>query len=241
MAGQRQPRQGAPAAVAHQAEIRRQDFVGGPDSLCRQLRAGVDGLQNLRFCRRPRRCLGAGRAVLGSRGDVARRSTLQRRTPTRGAARRGADGPHLRQSRRPEWQTGPIAAAKDVRETFFRMAMNDEETVALIAGGHTFGKTHGAGDPSLVGAEPEAAAIEDQGLGWKSKHGTGKGGDAIGSGLEVTWTQTPTKWDNNFFETLFKYEWELEKSPAGANQWRAKNAPAITPDAHDKSKMHVPT
>src|SRR6185437_3762219 len=131
--------------------------------------------------------------------------------------------------------------AKDIRETFFRMAMNDEETVALIAGGHTFGKTHGAGDASLVGPAPESAAIEDQGLGWKSKHGTGRGGDAIGSGLEVTWTQTPTKWDNNFFETLFKFEWELTKSPAGAHQWQAKDAPAITPDAHDKSKKHVPT
>jgi catalase-peroxidase len=141
----------------------------------------------------------------------------------------------------PNGKPDPVAAAKDIRETFFRMAMNDEETVALIAGGHTFGKTHGAGDAALVGPAPDAAAIEDQGLGWKSKYGTGKGGDAIGSGLEVTWTQTPTKWDNNFFETLFKYEWELEKSPAGANQWRAKNAPAITPDAHDKSKMHVPT
>jgi catalase-peroxidase len=121
------------------------------------------------------------------------------------------------------------------------MAMNDEETVALIAGGHTFGKTHGAGDASLVGPAPESAALEDQGLGWKSKFGTGKGGDSIGSGLEVTWTQTPTKWDNNFFDTLFKYEWELIKSPAGAHQWQAKDAPAITPDAHDTSKKHVPT
>jgi len=141
----------------------------------------------------------------------------------------------------PNGKPDPVAAAKDIRETFFRMAMNDEETVALIAGGHTFGKTHGAGDASLVGPAPEATAIEDQGLGWKSKYGTGKGGDAIGSGLEVTWTQTPTKWDNNFFETLFKFEWELTKSPAGAHQWQAKNAPAITPDAHDKSKKHVPT
>jgi catalase-peroxidase len=141
----------------------------------------------------------------------------------------------------PNGKPDPVAAAKDIRETFFRMAMNDEETVALIAGGHTFGKTHGAGDASLVGPAPELAALEDQGLGWKSKHGTGKGGDAIGSGLEVTWTQTPTKWDNNFFETLFKYEWELTKSPAGAHQWQAKNAPAITPDAHDKTKKHVPT
>ena len=141
----------------------------------------------------------------------------------------------------PNGKPDPVAAARDIRETFFRMAMNDEETVALIAGGHTFGKTHGAGDAALVGPAPDAAAIEDQGLGWKSKYGTGKGGDAIGSGLEVTWTQTPTKWDNNFFETLFKYEWELTKSPAGAHQWQAKDAPAITPDAHDKSKMHVPT
>ncbi|MDI3469419.1 MAG: Catalase-peroxidase KatG [Pseudolabrys sp.] len=141
----------------------------------------------------------------------------------------------------PNGNPDPVAAAKDIRETFFRMAMNDEETVALIAGGHTFGKTHGAGDPSLVGPAPEAAPIEDQGLGWKSKFGTGKGSDTIGSGLEVTWTQTPTKWDNNFFETLFKYEWELTKSPGGAHQWQAKGAPAITPDAFDKSKKHVPT
>jgi catalase-peroxidase len=141
----------------------------------------------------------------------------------------------------PNGRPDPIAAAKDIRETFFRMAMNDEETVALIAGGHTFGKTHGAGDASLVGPAPELAAIEDQGLGWKSKFGTGQGADSIGSGLEVTWTQTPTKWDNNFFDTLFKFEWELTKSPAGAHQWQAKNAPAITPDAHDPSKMHVPT
>jgi catalase-peroxidase len=141
----------------------------------------------------------------------------------------------------PNGNSDPVAAAKDIRETFFRMAMNDEETVALIAGGHSFGKTHGAGDPSLIGPEPEGAAIEDQGLGWKSRHGTGAGGDAIGSGLEVTWTQTPTKWSNLFFENLFKYEWELEKSPAGAKQWRAKNAEANVPDAHDKSKKHVPT
>ena len=141
----------------------------------------------------------------------------------------------------PNGKPDPIAAAKDIRETFFRMAMNDEETVALIAGGHTFGKTHGAGDASLVGPVPELAAIEDQGLGWKGKFGTGKGADLIGSGLEVTWTQTPTKWDNNFFDTLFKYEWELTKSPAGAHQWQAKDAPAITPDAFDGSKKHVPT
>jgi catalase-peroxidase len=137
----------------------------------------------------------------------------------------------------------PLAAAKDIRETFRRMAMNDEETVALIAGGHTFGKTHGAGPADNVGAEPEAASIEEQGLGWKSKFKTGKAGDAIGSGLEVTWTTTPTKWSNNFFETLFKYDWELTKSPAGANQWVAKNGAGAgtVPDAHDPSKRHAPT
>ena len=121
------------------------------------------------------------------------------------------------------------------------MAMNDEETVALIAGGHTFGKTHGAGDPSLVGPEPEAGALEDQGLGWKSKHGTGIGADAITGGPEVTWTQTPTKWSNHFFKNLFENEWELTKSPAGAKQWKAKNAAADIPDAFDKSKTHRPT
>jgi catalase-peroxidase len=135
----------------------------------------------------------------------------------------------------------PLAAAKDIRETFARMAMDDEETVALIAGGHTFGKTHGAGDTALVGPEPEAAGIEEQGLGWKSKFGSGKGGDTISSGLEVTWTQTPAKWSYYFFDNLFKYEWELTKSPAGAQQWVAKNADKVMPDAHDKSKKHVPT
>jgi catalase-peroxidase len=141
----------------------------------------------------------------------------------------------------PNGKPDPVAAAKDIRETFFRMAMNDEETVALIAGGHTFGKTHGAGDPSLVGAAPEGGEIEDQGLGWKSKFGTGVGGDAITGGPEVTWSQTPTKWSNHFFDNLFKYEWELTKSPAGAFQWKAKGAEASVPDAYDKSKKHVPT
>ena len=122
----------------------------------------------------------------------------------------------------PNGKPDPVAAARDIRETFARMAMNDEETVALIAGGHTFGKTHGAGDATLVGPEPEGADIEDQGLGWQSKYGTGIGGDAITSGIEVTWTTTPTKWSNNFFENLFGYEWELTKSPAGANQWTPK-------------------
>jgi catalase-peroxidase len=143
----------------------------------------------------------------------------------------------------PNGKPDPVAAAKDIRETFRRMAMNDEETVALIAGGHTFGKTHGAGDAKLVGAEPEAASIEEQGLGWKNKYKTGIAGDATGSGLEVTWTTTPTKWSNNFFENLFKYEWELTKSPAGANQWTAKNGAGAgtVPDAHDPSRKHAPT
>jgi catalase-peroxidase len=143
----------------------------------------------------------------------------------------------------PNGKPDPIAAAKDIRETFRRMAMNDEETVALIAGGHTFGKTHGAGEAVLVGAEPEAASIEEQGLGWKSKFRSGKGGDAITSGLEVIWTETPTKWSNNFFSNLFGYEWELTKSPAGAHQWTPKNGAGAgkMPDAHDPSKRHAPT
>ncbi|MGZ4325898.1 MAG: catalase/peroxidase HPI [Solirubrobacteraceae bacterium] len=141
----------------------------------------------------------------------------------------------------PNGNPDPVAAARDIRETFARMAMNDEETVALIAGGHTFGKTHGAGDAKLVGPAPEAASIEEQGLGWTSKFGTGKGGDAITSGLEVTWTQTPTKWSNFFFENLLKYEWELSKSPAGAHQWVAKGAEPTIPDARDPSKKRLPT
>lgn len=141
----------------------------------------------------------------------------------------------------PNANPDPKASARDIRETFFRMAMNDEETVALIAGGHTFGKTHGAGDASLVGVDPEGAELEAQGLGWKSKFGTGIAGDSIGSGLEVTWTQKPTEWSNLFFDNLFKYEWELSKSPAGAHQWVAKNAEANIPHAHDPSKKLLPT
>ena len=142
----------------------------------------------------------------------------------------------------PNGNPDPIAAAKDIREIFARMSMNDIETVALIAGGHSFGKTHGAGPASHVGPEPEAASIEEQGLGWKSSFGTGKGGDAITSGLEVTWTPTPTKWNNNFFRNLFRYEWELTKSPAGAHQWQPKGGAGAgtIPDAHDPSKRHAP-
>lgn len=142
----------------------------------------------------------------------------------------------------PNGSPDPLAAAKDIRETFARMAMNDEETVALIAGGHTFGKTHGAGDATLVGVEPEGATIAEQGFGWTSKHGSGIGGDSITSGLEGAWTTTPTKWSNNFFENLFGYEWELTKSPAGAHQWQPKDGAGagLVPDAHDSSKSHAP-
>jgi catalase-peroxidase len=141
----------------------------------------------------------------------------------------------------PNGNPDPVAAAHDIRETFRRMAMNDEETVALIAGGHTFGKTHGAGDPSFMGPEPEAAGVEAQGLGWQSKHGAGFGADAITGGPEVIWSQTPTKWSNNFFENLFGFEWELEKSPAGAQQWRAKDAEPNVPDPFDPAKKRLPT
>ena len=140
----------------------------------------------------------------------------------------------------PDGIPDPVASARDIRTTFGRMAMDDEETVALIAGGHTFGKTHGAGPSDNVGKEPEAAGLEEQGLGWSSKYSSGKGPDAITSGLEVIWTKTPTKWSNNFLEYLFKYEWELTKSPAGANQWVAKNSEAFIPDAFDSNKKHPP-
>jgi catalase-peroxidase len=141
----------------------------------------------------------------------------------------------------PNGNADPVSAARDIRETFARMAMNDEETVALIAGGHTFGKTHGAGPADLVGSVPEATDLEEMGMGWKSTHASGIAGDAISSGLEVTWTQTPTQWSNHFFENLFKFEWEAVKSPAGAGQWQAKGAAADIPDAHDKSKTRLPT
>ncbi|MCW5766190.1 MAG: catalase/peroxidase HPI [Phycisphaeraceae bacterium] len=143
----------------------------------------------------------------------------------------------------PNGNPDPLAAARDIRETFARMAMNDEETVALIAGGHTFGKCHGAGDARLLGAEPEGAAIEEQGLGWTSRYASGKGGDTITSGLEVTWTKTPTRWSNNYFENLFGFEWELTRSPAGAHQWKPRNGAGVglVPDAHDPSKRHAPS
>ena len=141
----------------------------------------------------------------------------------------------------PNGKPDPLAAARDIRETFRRMAMNDEETVALIAGGHTFGKTHGAASGDYVGPEPEGCPVDSQGLGWKNTYGTGKGADTITSGLEVTWTSAPTQWDNGFFDNLFGHEWELTKSPAGANQWVAKDAEETVPDAHDPGRKHRPT
>jgi catalase-peroxidase len=142
----------------------------------------------------------------------------------------------------PNGKPDPIASARDIRETFSRMAMNDEETVALVAGGHTFGKAHGAGDAAMVGREPEAAGIEEQGLGWKNSFGSGKGIHAITSGIEGAWTPNPIQWDNGYFETLFGYEWELTKSPAGAHQWKPKDlaAASLVPDAHDPTKRHAP-
>ena len=224
LAGQRQPRQGAPAAVADQAEVRPE--ISWADLM---VLAGNVALESMGF-----KTFG----FAGGRADVwepeelywgpegtwlgdERYSGERQLAEPLGAVQMGLiyvnpEGPN--------GNPDPIAAAKDIRETFFRMAMNDEETVALIAGGHTFGKTHGAGDPSLVGPEPESGALEDQGLGWKSKHGTGIGADAITGGPEVTWTQTPTKWSNHFFKNLFENEWELTKSPAGAKQWKAKGA-----------------
>src|SRR5690606_9879217 len=143
----------------------------------------------------------------------------------------------------PNGKPDPVAAARDIRETFGRMAMNDYETVALIAGGHSFGKTHGAGDAKNVGPEPAAAPIEEMGLGWKNSFGSGNGAHTITSGLEGAWTTTPTKWSNNFFENLFGFEWELTKSPAGAFQWKPKGGAGAgtVPDAHDPSKRHAPT
>ena len=264
LAGQRQPGQGAPAPLADQAEIWPQDFLGRPDDPHGQRRPGNDGIQDVRFRRRSRGRMGAGSGrVLGHREDLAgrRRSLRPRfggRREERGVlvAEDDADGDiHSRRLENPlaavqmgliyvnpegpDGNPDPVAAAHDIRDTFGRMAMNDEETVALIAGGHTFGKTHGAAAASHVGPEPEAAGLEQQGLGWKNSFGTGKGGDAITSGLEVTWTTTPTKWSNNFFENLFGYEWELTKSPAGAHQWVAKGAEATIPDAHDPSKKRA--
>ena len=218
--------------------------MGRPDDPGRQLRAGIDGVQDLGF--------GGGREDVWEPeediywgkedtwlGDQRYSGDRELENPL-GAVQMGLiyvnpEGPN--------GNPDPLAAARDIRETFARMAMDDEETVALIAGGHTFGKTHGAGDAALVGPAPEAAGLEEQGLGWKSRFGTGKGDDAITSGLEVIWTTTPTKWSNDYFSNLFGYEWELTKSPAGAHQWRPKNGAGAgtVPDAHDPSRRHAPS
>ena len=231
-------------------------LVGGPDGPHRQRRAGVDGLRDLRLRRRPRRTSGSPtRTSTGAPrptwlGDERYTGDRELEKPL-GAVQMGLiyvnpEGPN--------GNPDPLAAAVDIRETFRRMAMNDEETVALIAGGHTFGKTHGAADPDeYVGPEPEGAPLEEQGLGWSNSYGTGKGADAITSGLEVTWTATPTQWGNSFFENLFGYEWELTKSPAGAHQWQPKDgagagtvpgpttdSDAASPDdAHDRPRAAV--
>jgi catalase-peroxidase len=219
-------------------------LLGRPHDPHRQRRPGADGLRDLRLRRRPCGRLGAEEDVYW--GPETTWLDDQRYTGDRelesplGAVQMGLiyvnpEGPN--------GNPDPIAAARDIRETFRRMAMNDEETVALIAGGHTFGKTHGAGPAESVGADPEAAPIEAQGLGWKNSFGTGKGADAITSGLEVTWTTTPTQWSNGFFDNLFGYEWELTQSPAGANQWKPKDGAGegTVPAAHDASKKIAPS
>ena len=188
--------------------------------------------------------MGAGRRRrLGFGSRMAGRRALPRRPRARQSPRRGSDGPHLRQSRRAQRRSYALeVGARDIRQTFARMAMNDEETVALIAGGHTFGKAHEPGPADNVGVEPEGASLKQQGFGWKNSFGSGKGGDTITSGLEGAWTPNPIQWDNAYFELMFKYEWELTKSPAGAQQWVPTNCEEadMVPDAHDPSKKHAP-
>jgi catalase-peroxidase len=246
LARQREPRQGAPSALADQAEIRPENLLGRSDDPRRQLRPRVDGLQDLRFRRRARGHLGAGGGhLLGFREEWLATSDKRyryRRPGSRESLAAVQMGLIYVNPEGPDGNPDPVASGRDVRETFARMAMNDEETVALVAGGHTFGKCHGAGDAALVGPEPEAAGIEEQGLGWKSSFGSGKGGDTISSGIEGAWKPNPTKWDMGYLKVLFKYEWELVKSPAGANQWLAKDVDEedMVVDAHDPSKKHRP-
>ena len=228
--------------VADQAEIRPEDLLGRPDDTRRQRRPESMGFKTFGF--------GGGRADVWEPDESIYWGPEGKwLADERNSGDRDLQNPLAAVQMgliyvNPEGPNGspdPLAAARDIRETFARMAMNDEETVALIAGGHSFGKTHGTGDASLVGPEPEAAPIEQQGLGWISRYRSGKGSDAITGGPEVTWTQTPTQWSNNFFDNLFNYEWELTKSPAGAYQWKPKGAAATIPDAHDPSKRQVPT
>ena len=241
LARQRQPGQGPTAALAGQAEVRTEDLVGRPLGVRRQLRDRVDGLADVRIRFRPRRRVEAGGSLLGREtpaGDERYSGERDLSGPL-GAVQMGLiyvnpEGPN--------GKPDPLAAAKDIRETFRRMAMDDKETVALIAGGHTFGKTHGAASATYVGPEPEGCPVEAVGLGWRNTYGTGKGDDTITSGLEGAWTPTPIRWDNSFFETLFGFEWELTESPAGAKQWKPKdNAGAdLVPDAHNRSVRHAP-
>ena len=223
----------------------KQALVGRPDGVRRQLRARVDGIPDVRLRRRPRRRVGARR-----RHQLGRREARGSATSAIPAIASSRDpfgavqmGLIYVNPEGPNGNPDPLASARDIRETFARMAMDDEETVALIAGGHTFGKVHGAADPKqYVGPEPEGAPIEEQGLGWKNSFGSGNGDATITSGLEGAWTMSPAKWDNNYFDNLFNFEWELTKSPAGANQWKPKDAAAdgTVPDAHDPSKRHAP-
>ena len=236
----------APALVADQAEIWPENLVGRPHRPRRQRRTRVDGLQDIRLWRRSPDVWEPDESMYWGKEKVwfpdphsDERYTGDRQLENPLAAVQM--GLIYVNPNGPNGKPDPVAAAIDIRETFKRMAMNDEETVALIAGGHSFGKTHGAGDAALVGPEPEAAPIEEQGFGWRSKFGTGIGKDAITGGPEVTWSQTPTKWSNHFFENLFGHEWELTKSPAGANQFKAKGDVATIPDAFDPSKRHAPT
>ena len=246
LAGQSQPRQGAPAALAGEEEVRPHDLLGRPDDLRGQPSAGDDGLHDLRLRRRPGRTSGSptttSTGVPSAPGSATSATAASGSWTTPWPPTRWASSTSTRRARTPSRTRS--SSARDIRETFRRMGMNDEETVALIAGGHTFGKTHGAADPEkYLGPEPEGAPLEEQGLGWKSSYGTGKGADAITSGLEGTWTPTPTRWDNSFFETLFGYEWDLELSPAGLWQWipRDGGGAGTVPDAHDPSKTHAPT
>ena len=244
LAGQREPRQGAPPALAGQEDVR-QGELSWADLI---ILAGNCALESMGF---ETFGFAGGRADVWEPEDVnwgaeaewlgdARYTGDRQLANPLGAVQMGLiyvnpEGPN--------GEPSALAAARDIRETFARMAMNDEETVALIAGGHTFGKTHGAADPNeYVGREPEAAPLEEQGLGWKNSFGTGNGGATITSGLEGTWTPTPTTWDNSFFETLFAYDWDLVKSPAGAYQWIPTDPAAATTvaDAHDPTKTHPP-
>ena len=231
--------------MADQAEVRSENLLGRPYDSCRQRRPRVDGLQDF--------WIGGGRADTWEPeedvywGPEGKWLEDERYTGDRDLSNPLAAvqmGLIYVNPEGPNGKPDPLAAARDIRETFERMAMNDEETVALIAGGHTLGKTHGAADPHIyVGPEPEGASIEEQGLGWKNTFGSGKGNEAIGSGLEVIWTTTPTKWSNNFFENLFGYDWELTKSPAGAFQWKPRNdaGAGAMPDPQDPSKRRAPS